>query len=273
MDAKTVLGASDFYEAPFQVIKNLFSLSSILDIAIVAVFFYWFYLFLRQTRAIGILYGIVILAGLWLVSQWLELIALKTVLRWFVTSIFVAVPVVFQPELRSALEKLGTSTKYVTDWKRLSKFEVDAMVDEVIKAVKLLSKNQIGALIVFVRQSNLGDVIASGEKIYANLNSKLLTNIFTPKAPLHDGAVVVSANKIIAASCTLPLSDEVTDLSLGTRHKAAMSLTMQTDAIALVVSEETGMISLSLAGRLQRNLNLAELKDYLVKNLRGKRGK
>lgn len=263
-----VLGVNDIFWNTVYTIKNIFSLSAIIDIIIVAIIFYWFFLFLRQTRALGILYGILIVATLWIISQYLDLIAVKTILRWVLTSILVAIPVVFQPELRSALEKLGRSTKYVTDWRRLSRFEIDVMVDELIKAVKILSKNQIGALIVFSRQSSLGDIIATGEKLYANFSHKLLVNIFTPKTPLHDGAVIVSANKLVAAGCTLPLSDEVVDLSLGTRHKAALSLSLQSDAIGLVVSEETGMVSLAVNGRIQRNLNFEELKKYITKHLR-----
>jgi diadenylate cyclase len=262
-----VLGAEDTFLNIIRTVKDLVSLSAVIDILIVAALFYIFYLFLRQTRALGIIYGILVLAALWLISHYLELNALRTILRWLLTSILVAIPVVFQPELRSALEKLGRSTKYVTDWKRLSRFEIDIIVEELIQSLNVLSKNRIGALIVLSRQSNLGDVISTGVKIYANLNNKLLTNIFTPKAPLHDGAVIISANKIIAAACTLPISDEVIDLSLGTRHKAAMSLTGMTDAIAIVVSEETGMVSLSVNGRIQRNLNFKELKEYLIKHL------
>ncbi|TSC93408.1 MAG: hypothetical protein CEN89_83 [Candidatus Berkelbacteria bacterium Licking1014_7] len=265
--SKMVLGAGDTALNIAQTIRNIANVSAVVDILIVAILFYWFYLFLRQTRALGILYGIMVLAILWLISQYFELNALKTLLRWALTSILVAIPVVFQPELRHALEKLGASTKYVTDWKGLSKIEIDNIVDETIQAIKVLSKNQIGALIVFVRQSNLGDVIATGEKLYANFSSKLLTNIFTPRAPLHDGAVVISGSKIIAAGCTLPISDDVIDLSLGTRHKAGMSLTGITDAVAIIVSEETGAISLSVNGRIQRNLNLEEMKKYLTKHL------
>lgn len=262
-----VMGASDVFRGILNTFQNTFNLSSILDIIIVATLFYWFYIFLRQTRALGILYGIIILALLWLVSQYLELNALRTILRWLVTSILVAIPVVFQPELRSALEKLGRSTRYMTDWKRLSRYEIDVIVDELIKAVKVLSKNQIGALMVFTRQSNLGEMIATGERIYANLNHKLIINIFTPKAPLHDGAIIISGSQIIAASCTLPISEEVVDLSLGTRHKAALSLTSLTDAVAIVVSEETGMVSVSANGRIQRNLNLEELRKNLIRHL------
>jgi diadenylate cyclase len=140
-----------------------------------------------------------------------------------------------------------------------------------MKAVTILSKNKYGALIILTRHSGVREYVGSGEQINANVNHKLLVNIFTPKAPLHDGAVIVSGSKIISAATTLPLSEDVFDLSLGTRHKAALSLSMETDAIGLIVSEETGVISLAVNGRLQRNLRLDDLRDRVISLLSSNR--
>lgn len=238
---------------------------TILDVAIVASLIYVFYIFLRQTRAIGILYGLLMLALLWFLGQLLQLTLLNTVLRWLLTPLLISLPVIFQPELRSGLERIGRSTKWVTDFHRIPQGNIELIVEELIKAIVILSSNNYGALIVIGRSSGLREYIETGQIITANINSKLLVNIFTPKAPLHDGAVIISGNKIVAAACTLPILEEVMDLSLGTRHKAALSLSSQTDAICLIVSEETGAVSLALNGRLQRNLATDELKTRLLK--------
>lgn len=266
-----ILGAYDSVQSTFLNTLLTISYIKILDIVIVGILIYFFFVFLRQTRALGILYGIVVLLVLWLIGQALELTLLNTVLRWIFTPLLIAIPVVFQPELRSGLERIGRSTQWVTDFHRLSPSDVESIIDEILKAVVVLSSNTYGALIVISRSTGLREYIETGQILSANLNSKLLVNIFTPKAPLHDGAVIISGNKIIAAATTLPLSDDVVDLSLGTRHKAALSLSNQTDAICLIVSEETGVVSLAVNGRLQRNLNTDDLKVRLVKLMNIKR--
>ena len=259
--ANTLLGNIKVMDQPFAVV----------DIAIVAILFYIIYLFLRQTRALGIIYGIFVLAIFWLLGQALQLTLLNTLLRWLFTSILVAIPVVFQPELRSALERLGRSTKIVTELHRLTKSDLDIIIDEIIDALVILSKNKYGALIVVGKTSGLQEYILTGTIINAEINSKLLVNLFTPKAPLHDGAVIIVGNKIVAASTTLPILDSLIDLSLGTRHKAALSISKETDAIALVVSEETGAISIARNGKMQKNLRLSELKENLTKYINANR--
>lgn len=262
-----------FDSANSALIDNMQSISyiQIIDIIIVGALVYYFFEFLRQTRALGMLYGIVVLLILWLIGQSLNLTILNTVLKWIFTPLLIAIPVVFQPELRSGLERIGRSTQWVTDFHRLSHSDIESIIDEIIKAVVVLSSNTYGALIVISRSTGLREYIETGQIISANLNSKLLVNIFTPKAPLHDGAVIISGNKIVSASATLPLSDDVVDLSLGTRHKAALSLSGQTDALCLIVSEETGAVSLAVNGRLQRNLNIDDLKNRLIKLMKIKR--
>lgn len=266
-----ILGAFDNVHSVF--FDNIQSITyiQIIDVVIVGILVYFFFEFLRQTRALGILYGMAVLLVLWLIGQALELTILNTVLKWIFTPILIAIPVVFQPELRSGLERIGRSTQWVTDFHRLSYSDIDSIIDEILKAVVVLSSNTYGALIVINRTTGLREYIETGQILSANLNSKLLVNIFTPKAPLHDGAVIISGNKIVSAAATLPLSDDVVDLSLGTRHKAALSLSGQTDALCLIVSEETGAVSLAVNGRLQRNLNIDDLKIRLIKLMKMKR--
>jgi len=266
-----ILGAFDNVHSVF--FDNIQSITyiQIIDVVIVGILVYFFFEFLRQTRALGILYGMAVLLVLWLIGQALELTILNTVLKWIFTPLLIAIPVVFQPELRSGLERIGRSTQWVTDFHRLSYSDIDSIIDEILKAVVVLSSNTYGALIVINRTTGLREYIETGQILSANLNSKLLVNIFTPKAPLHDGAVIISGNKIVSAAATLPLSDDVVDLSLGTRHKAALSLSGQTDALCLIVSEETGAVSLAVNGRLQRNLNIDDLKIRLIKLMKMKR--
>ncbi len=167
-----------FFEAYPQVdsvlatLKNTHQPYAVLDILIVGGLFYFFYLFLRQTRALRILYGIVILACVWALGQALQLNLLNTLLRWTFTSILVAVPVVFQPELRSALEKLGRTTNIVTEFNRLTKNEIEDIVDEILKAITILSKNKYGALIILSRSSQLREYAENGQIIDATLNQK-----------------------------------------------------------------------------------------------------
>lgn len=254
----------------FGIMKLSFGVSAVIDIIIVTVLFYFAFLFLRETRALGIIYGLLILAVAWFIGQSLELVTLNTILRWSITSLLVAFPVVFQPELRVGLEKLGRSTHFVTDLRRLSKSDIERMVEEVVQALRTLARNRYGALVIFTRTTGLQAEINSGEIINAQVSPKLLINIFTPKAPLHDGAVIIQGNKIVCASATLPLSDDVLDLSLGTRHKAALSLAKTTDAVAVVVSEETGRIALAVDQKIEKNISLNKLAKKLTQLLRVK---
>lgn len=251
----------------FESIKISNQPFAVIDILVVAFIIYLFYIFLRQTRAMAILYGILVLALFWLIGRALNLTLLNTILRWTFTSLLVAIPVVFQPELRNALEKIGRSTKIVTEIQRLSKTDLQKIVEEIISSVKYLSKNKYGAIIVIGRNSGLQEYINTGELLYANLNYKLIVNIFTPKAPLHDGAMIILGNKIISVSCTLPIADSVVDLTLGTRHKAGLSVSQETDAVCIIVSEETGSVSLAVNSKIQKYQNITELHERLLKLL------
>lgn len=241
----------------------------VLDILIVALLLYWGYIFLKETRAMRILYGILILALIFLLGRILQLDTLNFILKYAITMIVVAIPIVFQPELRSALERLGRA-EIVSEFAQLRRSEMVSVIQEIIQATKLLSKNKVGALIVLVRHTGLRDYIETGVEVNAKVSSEMILTIFSPKSPMHDGALIVSGNKIVAASCTLPLADVQYDFTLGTRHRAAIGLSMQTDALVIVVSEERGMISLASNGVLSRDLTAQKLEDLLIKLLRQK---
>lgn len=242
---------------------------ALLDIFIVTLLIYWGYLLIKETKAIRIIYGILLLGILMLLGQVFKLSALNFILQYLITMIIVAIPIVFQPELRAALEKLGR-TRIVTDFNMLKNNEIGTIVEQIIKTVKILAKNKTGALIVLAQKTGLRDVVETGIKISGEISSDLLISIFYPKNPLHDGAVIIGGNKIIAASCTLPLSDEEFDFNIGTRHRAAAGLSSQTDAIVIVVSEEKGTISVAFNGQLSREISPKELEDFILTILQQK---
>ena len=263
----SVLGLSSKASVIWQKL-NLTSSFGILDIIIVALIFYWLFNLLKGTKALRILYGIAILAIIFFLGQFLQLTALNFLLRYFFTGIIVAIPVVFQPELRSALEKLGRTSKFVAGLP-LTKDESAQIAQKVISALKNLSQNKIGALICLGRQTGLREYIETGTILNAELTTPLLLNIFSPKAALHDGATIILDDKIISAGCTLPLSEEKRyDMKLGTRHKAALGLSEQTDAVCLVVSEENGAIAMAISGKLLTNLTQTDFEERLPKLLR-----
>lgn len=244
----------------------------ILDILLVALLIYWVYLFLKETRAMRIIYGIVILAVIFFLGKSLQLETLNYLLKYVMTMIVVAIPVVFQPELRSALEKLGRAD-IVGGFGKLQRSKMITIIKEIVHSAELLSKNKIGALIVLTRQTGLRDYIETGIKMDADVSTEIILTVFTPKTPLHDGALVINGDKIVAAGCTLPLAEIQYDYNLGTRHRAAIGLSMQTDALVIVVSEERGQISLGSNGILSRNLSPEKLEELLLKLLRSKSDK
>lgn len=242
---------------------------TLLDIFIVSLLIYWGYILIKETKAIRIIYGILLLGILMLLGQVFRLSALNFILKYLITMIIVAIPVVFQPELRAALEKLGR-TRIVADFHLLKKNEIAKIVEQIIKTVKILAKNKTGALIVLAQKTGLRDIIETGVRIGGEISSDFLISIFYPKNPLHDGAVIIGGDKVIAASCTLPLSDEEFDFNIGTRHRAAVGLSSQTDAIVIVVSEEKGTISVAFNGQLSREISSKELEDFILTILQQK---
>ena len=239
-------------------------ISDIVDIIIVAVAVYYLIKHFRNTRAAQLLKGIAIILFITFLAEWLNLNMISFILESTMQVGLIAVIIIFQPELRRGLEHMGRSK--FGKWFSQEKEEQTDIVLEVCKAAKNLSHTNTGALIVFERQTVLDDLLTGGTAIGADVTSELLENIFVPNTPLHDGAVLIRANKIHQASCVLPLSSNK-DLSneLGTRHRAALGISEQSDCISLVVSEETGKISLMQNGDMIRNLSEDSLYKLLTK--------
>ncbi|MBI4185731.1 TIGR00159 family protein [Candidatus Berkelbacteria bacterium] len=223
--------------------------TSVIDISLVSLIFYGLYLLVRETRALRILYGITLLVILYLMSQWLHLTALHFLLQSVFAITLVAIPVVFQPELRAALERLGRGD-FVGGILSYAQTEHLELQTELTAAVLKLSTTQTGALIVLERSTGLKDMIEAGVRLDAVVSTQLLLTIFHPNTPLHDGAVIIRGGRVAAANVFLPLAAEPTHHLLGTRHRAALGLTQESDAIILIVSEETGRISLAHQGAL-----------------------
>lgn len=238
----------------------------ILDILLVAILFYWVYVFLKETRAMRILYGLLFLLILMAAGRLLDLILLNWILQSLMTMLIVAIPVVFQPELRSALERLGR-TKFLGESAFL-RDEHLRVVNEIVFAATALSGHKRGALIVLQRQTGLREYIDNGKSVDARVSSDLIQSIFFPKSPLHDGAIIIVGDKITSASSILPVSQANLSSNLGTRHKAAVGITEISDALAVVVSEETGSISLAVAGRIDCRMNEEKLKNRLISLMR-----
>jgi len=236
-----------------------------LDIVLVAAIVYLVLVFIKGTRASRIIYGIVLLALIFVLGRVLDLKTLNWSLKHIATLIIVAIPVVFQPELRRALEKLGRSRFFK---EVLTRKQVGKIINEIIKTARILQKNKVGALIVIKRQTGLDDFIESGTTIDAELSNELLLNLFFPNSPLHDGAVIIKEGRVAAAGCMLPLSQGEYSYTHGTRHRAALGITEETDAIAIVISEERGAISLSHNGKLLENINEEDLEKKLLELLK-----
>lgn len=236
----------------------------VFDILIVAFILYRVYKMLENTRAITLTRGLLILLLLAIITSWLELHVINWLLQKIVTLLFVALPIVFQPELRRALEHIGEGGFFKRSM-LLNYEEACSLVSELDKAVTKLSSTKTGALIVLERNMGLNDICASGIKIDGIVSAEFLLNVFIPNTPLHDGAAIIRGNRLIAAGCLLPLTDDRSlSTELGTRHRAAIGLSEQCDAVVVIVSEETGTISVAEAGRIYRHLDSEQLKQYLM---------
>jgi len=257
-----ILGATEHVNYFFDNIKFNSSPLLLLDIAIVAIIFYWVYIFLKETRAMRILYGLIILLILIALGNLLNLVLLNWILKSLTAILLVAIPVVFQPELRTALEKLGR-TKFLGEL-AFVKHDSNQIVNEIITTVSILSKQKIGALIVIQRQTGLREYIDNGISLDAVVSAELLLSIFFPKSPLHDGAVIIVGDKIVSASSILPVSQTNLSNNLGTRHKAALGITENSDAISVVVSEETGYVSMAVSNKLELRITEERLKNRLL---------
>lgn len=235
----------------------------IIDIVVVAYFLYRVYLMLKNTRAATLVKGLLVLVGFMIICRTLNLHVISWLLEKSMTVIMVALPVVFQPELRRALEQIGRG-KLFRKGSELDEQEINAMLDAIASATKAMSAAKVGALMVFERATGLVERIETGVPIDGLVSSGLIQNIFVKDTPLHDGAVIIRGNRVVAACCLLPLTEN-RNLSqeLGTRHRAAIGLSEQSDAMVLVVSEETGAISIARNGELMRYLTVDDVKDIL----------
>jgi diadenylate cyclase len=252
------------------LLSQLTNPRSIIDILVVTVIIYWVLWVAQGTRATVVLRGAVILLVLaYVLASSLSLTTLNWMLASMWPALFIAIPVIFQPEIRRALEQLGHTGSWLRTIPANDVAITERMVDEVVRASAQLARLRFGALIVIERETGLQDYADRGVPIDAYLTRQLLINIFYPNSPLHDAAVLVRGDRVVAASVVLPLTDNVSaDGQLGTRHRAAIGVTEDSDALAVVVSEETGQISVAHNGRLIRNLDQDRLRRVLRSLLR-----
>ena len=241
----------------------------IADVTLIAVFYYYILLAMRGTRAVQIVHGIVALLVLAGVANICKLHALSYLLNGVLVSTVVALPVVFQPELRRALQQLGQQGMLSKGNNvEVAQSDLNHIVDEIAFACFNLSLSQFGALIVWERSTGLQEVIETGQIVRSNVSAKLLQTIFFPNTPLHDGAVIIRGNFLEAAACYLPLTESRIDARFGTRHRAAIGISEQSDAIVVVVSEETGEMRIAHEGKFSRPMTEeGQLRSALSKLL------
>ncbi|GBD12628.1 Cyclic di-AMP synthase CdaA [bacterium HR24] len=237
-----------------------FEPASVLDILAIAVLIYLALVLLRGTVAITLLRGVVILVvAMLILAQVLDLTVLQFVLRNALPAVLIALAIVFQPELRRFLERLGRTGL----WLRPPRHAYDQTVDAVVQAAIELARRRHGALIALERETGLEDYAETGVKLDALVSRELLMGIFYPNSPLHDGATIVRGNRVVAAGCTLPLSQRLEGESAGLRHRAALGLAEATDAVCVVVSEEAGQVSVAANGRILWGLDERQLRAVL----------
>jgi diadenylate cyclase len=245
----------------------------VVDIILVSLIIYGVLKLIKDTRAMQMIYGLVALALLYFVSYRVRLQTLEFVLRNAMLYIGIAILVIFQTEIRSGLIQFGRYLPRPFGTRGLKMSEYDKLFEEVILAATTLAAARIGALIVFERTVGLQNFIETGVRLGAHVSYDLLVSIFNPRVPLHDGAVIVKADRLVAASCFLPLTlNPQLSKELGTRHRAAIGITEDSDAVAVVVSEETGIISFVTEGRIYRHLDSAGLRSFLRQSFQSQLG-
>lgn len=236
-----------------------FEASSVIDIAAIAILIYLVLLLLKGTVAITLVRGIVIMiVGLFVLARVLDLTVVDWLLRNSFPALIIAIPVIFQAEIRRFLERIGRTGA----WPWAGRGMLEDVVDIIAEAVLAMSERRHGAIIVIERETGLEEYIATGERIDAECSTQLLQNIFFPNSPLHDGAVIIRENRVVAASCTLPLSERAEN-GYGTRHRAALGISERTDAVTVVASEETGNVSIAANGRMISKLDGPRLRGIL----------
>ena len=263
----TVLNYISNFIEKYLTVPKIYA-SDIVEIVIMSVAIYYVVLWFRKSRAWVLLKGIFVLVIFMLVASLFHLTTLLWIFNKTLSAGIIALVIIFQPELRRALEELGRKNVIF----KVLKFEngnnesnfSDRSVEEITRATLEMAKAKTGALIVIRQQHDLGQFIETGIKIDGRISSQLLINIFEKNTPLHDGAVIIDENRVVAATCYLPLSDNMTiSKDLGTRHRAALGMSEVCDALVIVVSEETGLVSVASGGRLLRAINAEELRSQL----------
>ena len=243
----------------------------LIDILVIAYLVYKAIGFLRETRAGQLVKGIAILIIVALLARLLKLVSLQWLLSTVFESALIAVAIIFQPELRRALEKVGRSNfgSFVKGQTPVEEREnATKCIEAVCQAAAGMSKQKVGALIVFERNTLLGDIVNTGTLIDASASPQMIANVFYPKSPLHDGAMIVRDGRILAAGCILPLTQNGNiSLSLGTRHRAAIGMSENSDAVVVVISEETGIVSVATNGNIVRNYTTDTLREKLIAEL------
>ena len=242
---------------------------NIIDVAILAVLIYNVIKLVMHTRSNSLMKGIVLMLVLAWICSALRLNAVSWLLNQIISTGLVVLVVLFQPELRRGLDQLGRSKfmrrMFGQSAGRQNVEQVDSLVAEIVRAMGDMARKKIGALIVIERNTGLGDIIESGTRMDAEISAPLIENVFEPNTPLHDGAMIIRSRRINAAACILPLSENpAISRDLGTRHRAAIGITESTDAVALIVSEETGIMSMAREGRLTRHMDARSLTILLT---------
>ena len=259
-----------FFQQVLGVITS-FRFSDLLDILLVAFVVYSVVKFIRETRAIQLFKGILLFGIVYVIITVLDMQASSFLFKSVASNAIVFLIIIFSPEIRHALESLGRSSFSNFSVFNISKSSrqvinerINSMITEVCRSVSSMSESKTGALIVFERKTLLGSIIETGTSVDANATEELIGTIFFPKTPLHDGAAIIRADRVAAAGCILPLTkNNALSKELGTRHRAAIGMSEESDAVVVIVSEETGLISVAKNGHIERGLTSAQLRDML----------
>lgn len=263
---------SDFLRNAHFFLQNI-SWRDVLDVLVVAVLLYQLLKLIRGTQAVQLLLGLAVIFVVGFLAQLLQLRLLEFIFTNGTQAIVIAAVILFQPELRRALDQVGRLGPVRALFGHHVEAAVERVVDEVLRAAGSLSERRTGALIVFERETGLENLAGTGVKINGDVTAEMLATIFVPNSPLHDGAVIIRQGRLIAAGCVLPLAETLPGVGrMGTRHRAALGLTMQSDALVLIVSEETGLISVATQGKIYRGLDQNALREMLLTVLGGASG-